>query len=45
MFSSEGGKAGIFQLSGYQLHNDEREVIKEKIFIFILKPLIIGPVL
>jgi hypothetical protein len=25
LFSSEGGKAGIFQASGYQLYNDERE--------------------
>ncbi len=27
LFSSEGGKAGVFQASGYQLFNDDREVL------------------
>ena len=27
LFGPEGGKAGVFQFSGYQLFNDDRQVI------------------
>ena len=32
LFDKEGGKAGIFQTSGYQFFNDEREVMDYTLF-------------
>ena len=39
MFSDKGGQAGIFQASGYQLFNDEREEPSYKDIIYQFKKL------